>query len=675
VGLSILGCYLRFPTIAAAAGPRTAITAVWANDGEDKVTQDELRASLGAAVNNRLWNGRTISISGAQNETVTFNLILEAAKQTTGSVSVNFDRLAGPNGAVIHSQPINGDNGVFNYVDRPIENFYVRYIQVNGISTNLYDAYHDERQVPEKMRRPWTGNGVPVAGTGWIDRPDHNKFYPDVAVPLEAVPRFDIAAGKNQAVWTDIYIPKNSPPGLYTGQVTVQENGQTVKIIPVQLKIYNFALPDQPSSKTMLYVSPTDIYRRFLTGTSTKPSLSANDANIPRANQILDRYYFMAKRHGITVVSDPSGIAGDCSTPGQPCRSGLHRLQNNFYTAANGYDGWGAGTSQDLYVVGMYGCWNGTLYAGQCGPGLAQWADDSKSAMQSNADAWETWFERNHPQIQRFIYLTDESTNYSQTEQWANWISSDPGPGHLLQSFATIWLPNDVFQNVPSLSIYAHPCGLSAKDLTQSVAQHILRAPAKLLYGYNGARPACGSWAIEDEGTSLREIPWAQHKQHMDRWFYYYANQYANGGFEPDLFVQSPESLSNASDPSFGSTNSQRSYNNGEGLLFYPGTDVLYPNDSYGLDGPIASLRLKYWRRGIEDVAYLTMASAINPLAVQLMVNNIIPKVAWEYDVVNPSDPNSNYQIAPISWSNSSTDWEAAREQLANIIIAPTLRR
>jgi hypothetical protein len=138
---------------------------------------------------------------------------------------------------------------------------------------------------------------------------------------------------------------------------------------------------------------------------------------------------------------------------------------------------------------------------------------------------------------------------------------------------------------------------------------------------------------------------------------------------------KSPESLSNASDSSFGSTNSQRPYNNGEGLLFYPGTDVLYPNSSYGLDGPIASLRLKYWRRGIEDVAYLTMASAINRLAVQPIVNNVVPKVAWEYDVVNPSDPNSNYQITPISWSNSSTDWEAAREQLANIIIGPTLRR
>ena len=34
----------------------TAITAVWANDGEDKVTQDELRASSGQNVTNSLWN-------------------------------------------------------------------------------------------------------------------------------------------------------------------------------------------------------------------------------------------------------------------------------------------------------------------------------------------------------------------------------------------------------------------------------------------------------------------------------------------------------------------------------------------------------------------------------------------------------------------------------------------
>ena len=60
------------------------ISAVWANEGGDKVTQDELRASTGVenktgTVLNRTWNGSSITLFGARNESVSFNLVLEAA--------------------------------------------------------------------------------------------------------------------------------------------------------------------------------------------------------------------------------------------------------------------------------------------------------------------------------------------------------------------------------------------------------------------------------------------------------------------------------------------------------------------------------------------------------------------------------------------------------------------
>ena len=35
----------------------------------------------------------------------------------------------------------------------------------------------------------------------------------------------------------------------------------------------------------------------------------------------------------------------------------------------------------------------------------------------------------------------------------------------------------------------------------------------------------------------------------------------------------------------------------------YPGTDKIFKKQSYGIRGPIASLRLKFWRRGIQDVS------------------------------------------------------------------------
>ena len=54
----------------------------------------------------------------------------------------------------------------------------------------------------------------------WTDRPDHDLNYPDVLVPIELVPTFTIAQGRNQSIWSDIFIAKNQTPGTYTGTVT-----------------------------------------------------------------------------------------------------------------------------------------------------------------------------------------------------------------------------------------------------------------------------------------------------------------------------------------------------------------------------------------------------------------------------------------------------------------------
>src|SRR4051812_624999 len=75
------------------------ITGFWANNGEDKVTRDELRVArqtenLTGHVINRTWDGRTINLFGAQNEVVSFNLVLEAAGDTANAVSIFFDTLS-----------------------------------------------------------------------------------------------------------------------------------------------------------------------------------------------------------------------------------------------------------------------------------------------------------------------------------------------------------------------------------------------------------------------------------------------------------------------------------------------------------------------------------------------------------------------------------------------------
>src|SRR5688500_7767120 len=80
-----------------------AVAAVWANEGGDKVTQDDLRASsTPTSVHNPVWDGTTIRMFGARNEVVNFNLVLEAPGGASG-VSVGFNTLTGPNGKQIVS--------------------------------------------------------------------------------------------------------------------------------------------------------------------------------------------------------------------------------------------------------------------------------------------------------------------------------------------------------------------------------------------------------------------------------------------------------------------------------------------------------------------------------------------------------------------------------------------
>jgi Domain of unknown function (DUF4091)/Family of unknown function (DUF6067) len=627
------------------------ISAVWANDGGDKVTQDELRATLHkenltGKVINRTWNGQTITLSGARNEVISFNLVLEAAQATANNVTVTFDTLTGPNGSVIHSSPAEG-NSVFTWVDRPIELFHLRYLQIKGLSFFGYGK-GDERQIPVRFQRPWTGNGM---GQGtWLDRPDHDKFYPDIMVPLQLVKQFDIASGHNQSIWADIYIPKSAATGVYSGNVIVQEAGVPAYTIPVQLAVYNFALPDTPSAKTMGPLSTMDIMQRYVAGAGGYVNWQTPAGQ--RVQTITDRYFELFHRHKIGVVGE-----NECNNfDYHPCDSAVPRLNGSLFTAQNGYDGPGVAVGTGIYSIGTYGNWN--------------WRGGDEATMWQHADSWVNWFTANSPGTEYFLFLADEPTPSAtaQVEKWAEWIKQDPGPGKQLLSMVTHH-PVLARSDMPSVDIAVMiaaiglcpgnkpPCDASA--VTQAAADFYLTTPGKQLWAYNDSRPGVASSEIEDDGIAFRQIAWAQYKKHIQGWFYWYLN--------PDLpkdWFQTPITWGSVQfySPVVGEYGNNGK-SNGNGLLVYPGTDLYHPSDSYGVDGPFASLRLKEWRRGIQDVDYLTLAAQINPTATQAIVNSVVPQVLWEYHTTDPS-----YYIGPISWSVDPDVWEAARAQLAQII-------
>jgi len=629
----------------------SAITQVWANDGGDKVTQDELRATHDpGAIINSIWNGGEISLFGARNEVISFNLVLEAPQAQASGVEVSISALTGPNGSSIDARPTSGED-LFTYVGRNIELFYVRYLEIRGLSVDLaYDGY-DERHIPERCRGPYDPEDGSGSGT-WEDRPCHNKYYPDIAVPLEVHTPFAIQAGANQSIWGDIYIPKGTPAGEYTGMLTIKENGAVTWEIPIKLQVRNFSLPDLPSARTMLAYSLDSANDRYFG--DQYPTEGSEDYQ--RSLTLADRHFQLAHRHKISLID-----AGDIPTERME-EYWVDRLNGELFTPERGYDGPGVGVGNNVYSIGTYSSW--------------WWKGDGKEGMWENTDLWVEWFEAQSfdTPTEYFLYLIDESEKFKQTEKWAKWMDDNPGPGQRLMSLATILLP-DAFENVPSLDIPTGAVFVSANAPSQNAADAFKADPDKRLYMYNGHRPVSGSFAIEDDGIALRELAWGQYKIQANRWFYwdstYYINFQCNGYDDPraitNLFQRAQVyGCYDEDNESLGE--SGWNYFNGDGVLFYPGSDVHYPEENYGLLGPFASLRLKHWRRGIQDVDYLTLAAQIDPARTAEIVQAMVPKILWEVGVEDPDDPT--WVLTDISWPTDPDVWEAARAKLADIIEA-----
>lgn len=615
------------------------VPVVWANEGGDKVTKDELRASKDAdSVFNSVWDGQTIHIFGAKNEIVNFSLILESPNIKSEDVQVLFEVLLGPGGKIISSEAVE-NNDFFDWTERNIELFYIRYLEIKGLSAFMSGQY-DQRHLPKTLQAPYDQYGI--ATGGWYERPNHNKLYPEIAVPLELEQGFDIPAGENQAIWADIYIPKNSSPGLYYGSITIQTETDE-QTVPVELEVLDFVLPDTPTSKTMLVVGGGDINERYL---GEKWPSGVKEV---LAEEIQDKHFQLAHRHKISLIG-----SGDHYSEDRPNDAWIPRLDGTLFTAKNGYAGPGTGVGNGVYAIGIYGSW--------------QWKGEGKASMHQHANGWETWFQEYFPDVEHFIYLIDESADYAQTQKWAKWIEETDGPGKNLPSMATIWLL-DAIEKTPSLDIAASSMYVGDTEKVQDAADYFLSSAVKKLYFYNGGRPGQGSFMIDDDGIALRELAWGQFKKNIDRWFYWestYYNNFQAGLGNTNVFGQAHTfGGKDRFDDSVGETG--WNYSNGDGVLFYPGTDLVFPSESYGIDGPIASLRLKHWRRGIQDSDYLKLAMQKDSAATMSIIAKVIPKVLWEYGVSDPDDPT--WVRTAISWSDDPDVWENARRELAEIIL------
>jgi hypothetical protein len=629
-----------------------SITNVWVNNGEDKVTQDELRAYNGADVTSSVWDGDTVHLFGARNEVVSFNIILEAATSDVYNVNVSLNQLSDGSGSTIDYTYATGE-GLFDWTNREIELFYVRYLEIKGLSQMSYESYYDERHVPERMRRPCDSAGHAEEGTLWTDRPDHNKMYPDIAVPLELRPDFTISAGTNQSIWVDIYIPKTASNATYTGNIVISEGISDTIIVPVELYVYDFGLPDMPNSKTMMVIGYSNINERYMDVAWPNHNTPEDSLSI----LIRQRHMQLSHRHKISVIdANEDGSGGNRYRPHDYW---LPALDGSLFTSEYGYDGPGYGTGNNVFSIALYGRWVGFLRG------------DNPTQVYEYADSFVSWFAENSPETEYFLYLIDEPSGEEALSEMAGWcylIKNNPGDGSEIPIFVTINLLRVEEDYADLIDISGTTFGFGVTEVWDEAVGNVLVTPGKKFYFYNGHRPCGGSFSTEDDGVALRVLPWAQYKKSISRWFFWESTYYDNyqGGMGETNVFRNAQTFGNYSGDDEVDGETGWGYSNGDGVMIYPGTDHLFPSESYDLPGPIASLRLKHWRRGIQDVDYLAMAESIDPVATYAIIDSVVPKVLWEYGCAEDWDPT--WLRTDISWSTDPDVWEAARKDLAEII-------
>ena len=149
-------------------------------------------------------------ISLARNEKEPLQLAVRSGR-SVGRVKVEISPLVGTNGARLEDVLV----GVVGYV--PIDH-----------ASSYYSS-----DTPVWHRK------FPTAGPqcdGWAG------LWPDPILPDSS---FSLAANQTTAIWITVAGRKNSPAGLYRGTVRLADDSHTLAEVPVSVRIWDFALPDE----------------------------------------------------------------------------------------------------------------------------------------------------------------------------------------------------------------------------------------------------------------------------------------------------------------------------------------------------------------------------------------------------------------------------------------------
>ncbi len=549
-------------------------------------------------------------LNAARNETIAFQLLLKSNNsKAPKKVKISFDDLQGSDDQMITAE-------------KNIRLFKAHYHRVErggytwGPKSEVLDWPDDypDALIPQSMECP-------------------NQLYKRENISISET--FPVPENKkeNQSVWVDIYIPRDQAAEEYKTQIKILAE-DTINIIPLTVKIWDVTLPDKNSIDAVgeLYSS----YEQEGVGTDLISAAWGDMAHC---------YQQMAHKHRMVFIERhwwkserPLDVYNEVYS---------QILNGELFSSDMGYNGPGENIPVSIWrtpwpqefnarveqpltdkQVNNYesiarewqenvdqNSWDQTNY-------FAYVFDEVDGATDEDelGDVGKDYVTMVHEQMDQVQKAIDRGTNNKSVD--LIWTShADPQkwqgiPGEDLKDTIRFWIPNASSANTTYLSDR--------------------KKEGDRIWFYHSGHPSVGIHSINASGIEMRTWGVITARYDFDGHFMWALNL----GDEDEPYRY----------PSYKKEDDRF----GNGTMVYPGNKL----DTIGMKsipGPIPSMRLKAWRRGLQDAELIFLAQkAGHEKEVDQMLKELVPVALSEGK-------------GSANWSDDPQDWIQFRQKLLEL--------
>jgi hypothetical protein len=527
------GCVLLASQLAPASAPQAVDeVTVWAAPDMQKIRPDDEVES-----ENIVWSadeGR-ITVAGAGNEHVPFQVVI------TTPVPEGYEPEA-PGGFFIESSELTSGDG--RIIARDQIDFYLEHY------VHLY------------------AKSSPIGDTG---------YWPDALAPIREPfsMEAEYSVVRNRPIWVDLQIPSETPAGTYTGTITVTHHGETLETLDLQVKVYDFSLPDQTHLITYINTSRGRLANFY--------NLSSSSEEIQQLTQIYYEELYANRME--PWFNDP--LEPEVSVRGENVEVEFDEERYDYYINEL--------NSNRVLLEALPHDLEEAIEAEEFSAPFNQRVRSYLSQVEAffEEHGWEDRLVINSP-----IDEPNTAEEYERTRQWGQLVHEATDGVPFLATETPVaddpdWgtLRNDV----DNFSVHGN--SLNSPEVKAAIVEEQAGGGEITWYISCDQGYPQPNYFIDAPAMDPVMVPWITARYGMDGILYWATTHWADtpnpwrdaGSFNSGYFCSGGYVL------------------NGEGYLFYPGDSTEEFTGQPDVEGPVTSIRFELLREGIEDYEYLWM--------------------------------------------------------------------